>query len=332
MASLLPKLLSFLNRVFDKDPHQFLAFRVDYTGSALTWTVADATLTLASDDGFVDLVVPLAGYTIATLAAFLAQQNSLTLGSLPNDGTQNLSALVLIEGTNSSDSLNGDDLYAYTSLLWAYQSAVAQELTLCGAAIAALPLEMSTTTADGGWLDFLGAFYNVPRLLAEPDATYGPRIIAEVIFPLTNGPAIAQAIQNTVGQVCRVVDVIEWGPAVPQYNNTIIYNAAYEHDASAEPIYNLFDVSVGYDIINGADPATFYNIVKAQVERIRAAGTQMRNLVITSSEIGDTFTPPTDLKDSMAVSRLTLFNGVRKFDGSVPFFTGGPPVLSAISG
>jgi hypothetical protein len=299
--SMLSKLLGYLNRVFDKNPYQFIAFRLDYQSGVLTWTVADSILTITTSDNLVNLAIPLASYTIAQLVAYIEVAANLTITGIPSDGTQNRSALTLIDGTNNTDALNGDCVYAYTSLLWAYQGACAQELVLCKAAIVSLPLEMSTVSADGVWLDFIGGYYDVVRLANEPDETYGPRIVAEVIQPLSNGPAIAQVVSNTTGQPATVTDVVEYGPAVPEYNDLITYDAAYEYDASAEPIYNLFDLTVGYDIINGADPADFSTIIRAQVNRIRAAGTQLRNLFVASSAIGDTFTPPTDGVATQAV-------------------------------
>jgi hypothetical protein len=286
-GSLLQTLLGYLNRVFDKDPHQFLGLRVDYGGSALTWTVAGGTLTLESADGFINISVALAGYTIASLAALLSTYNSLTVTGIPMDGTQNLSALTLIEGSNSSDNLNGDCIYAYSSLVWAYMGAMEQQLTAVAAAILALPLEMSTNSADGEWLDFIGGYYGVPRLPGEPDQLYGPRIPAEVVAPASNSLAIAQAITNTTGQPATVTDVIEYGPAVPEFNGEINFDGSHDFNASALPIYGLFDVAVGFDILNGGDPAAFEQTILAQVVRIRAAGTQLRNLTLQGGVMSD---------------------------------------------
>lgn len=282
MATMLQTLLGYLNRVFDKDPHQELAFRVDYGGSVLTWTVADGTLMLISADAQINVSVSLAPYTIAGLAAYLSTYSRLSITGLASDGTQNLSALVLVEGQNSSDQVNGDCLYGYTSLLWAYQAACANELLACQTAIAGMPLEMSTNTADGEWLDFIGNFFNIPRLAGEMDQAYGPRIPAEVIAPMSNGFAIAQAILASTGQPATVTDVVEYGASVPMFNGDAQFDGTYDFNASPEPIYCLFDVSSGYDLLNSSDPNTFVSQITAQVNRLRAAGTFLRTVTISS--------------------------------------------------
>ena len=69
------KLLSFLHRRFDATPDQTLALRLQYSSGVMTWTVADATLTIWTN-GYAApaLVLDLTQYTIASLVNFLAAQ------------------------------------------------------------------------------------------------------------------------------------------------------------------------------------------------------------------------------------------------------------------
>jgi hypothetical protein len=294
MASMLHTLLGFLNRVFDKDPHQFLALRVDYSGGMLTWTIADGVLTITSSDTVVNVSVALSGYTLLTLAGYLAGQDGLQISALPSDGSSALSALVLVEGTGTTNQPNGDGIFAYTSLLWAYMGACANELVAVQAAIAAMPLEMSTTTADGEWLDFIGNMFGILRLPGEMDQSYGPRIPAEVVAPLSNGIAIQQAITNSTGQPCTITDVVEYGPAVPEFNAAINFDGSHDFNAAPEAIYCLFDCLVGYNMLNGPDPASFEAQITAQINRLRAAGTYLRNLTLTGSQMNEAVVPPAD--------------------------------------
>jgi hypothetical protein len=102
------------------------------------------------------------------------------------------------------------------------------------------------------------------------------------------------AIQAYTGQISTVTDVTLYGPTAPLYNGTITRNSANTYSATAKPLYGLFDVQYGYDLINGGDVAAFTQTVKDLVNRLRDAGTQMRSLSLTGSALTDALTPPTD--------------------------------------
>lgn len=292
------RLLGWLNSVFDIEAHQFLAFRLSYAGGrggagsgTMTVSVDDAVLTTTIIGGpGQSLSIDLTEYTISTLAAFLAQQHGYSVTALTNTDAADLSASILLDVV---DAPNGN-LYGYTNPLWTFYEAVAVQIKAVWEQVKNAPLEMSTTTADGPWLDELGAYYGVPRMLGEADAQYGPRIIAQVILPKSNNIAMANAITSFTGQVVTVEDVVAFGPAVPQFNGAITYNGADTYDTTPLRIYGLFVVSVGYDLLGSTDPTDFLAAVTIVVNQLRAAGTQMQSLQLGGSVMSDAVPLPTD--------------------------------------
>lgn len=297
------KLLGFLHRVFDKDSGQFLALRLQYAGG-MTWQIADGLLTTTVTDGIgVNLSVDLTQYSVAALANYLAEQPGYSVIYIDQTGQSILSSLALIDGSNDIALSNGDHLYGYTSVLWSYLDAAANELEQAETQIGNMLLQMSTTTGSGEWLDEIGGYYGIPRLQGELDTSYGPRIIAEVLRPRGNNVAIEAAINVYTGQTVTVTDVVLFAPQSPLYNGTISRNSAFHYQPIGKPIYGLFDVSYGYDLLNGGDISAFTQIIKDLVSRLRDAGTHLRALVLTGSALADTLVPPVD-------GALTLSVGV----------------------
>lgn len=288
------KLLSYLHRIFDKDPGQFLALRLSYAGG-MTWTIADAMLTTTVTGGpGQPLTVDLTQYTLGRLYAFLAAQPGYRVIYGDRSTLSLLSARVLVDGTNDIAKSNGDHLYGYTSVLWSYLESQAQELQAAEAQIVEMLKQMSTKTAQAEWLDEIGGYYAVPRLQGELDASYGPRIIAEVLRPRGNNVAMEAAIKVYTGQSAKVTDVTLYGATFPLYDGTITHDGTYHHDAVTAPLYGLFDVEYGYDLLNGADIAQFQQIVVDLIDRLRDAGTHLRSVLLRASNISDAFTAPTD--------------------------------------
>jgi len=288
------KLLSFLNRVFDKDPAQFLALRLQYDGG-MVWQVADGSLTTTVTGGSGhSLTVDLSQYSVAQLANFLGTQQGYSVAYVDRSELSALSALVLIDGGSDIALSNGDHLYGYTSELWSYMEAQSSELETAEAQIGEMLNQMSTVTASNEWLDELGSYYVVPRLQGELDSQYGPRIIAEVLRPRGNNVAMEAAIKVYTGQNAKVTDVTLYGATFPLYNGAITRNSAYHYNASRVPLYGLFDVEYGYDLINGGDITAFQQTVRDLINRLRDAGTHLRSLLLTGSMLADSLTPPTD--------------------------------------
>jgi hypothetical protein len=283
------KLLNYLNRVFDKDPVQFLALRLSYDG-AMSWRVNDAVLTTTVTGGSGQaLQVDLSGYSVSDLATFLAAQPGYSVPYVDSSELSRLSARVLLDGGADIGTSNGDHLYGYTSVLWSYLEAVANELTIAKQQIAQALRQMSTRTAEGAWLDELGSYYGVPRLDGELDASYGPRIIAEVLRPRENNVAIEEAIRVFTGQDTTVTDVTAFAGSFPSHNGLITHNGTYNYSSVDVPAYGLFDVAYGYDLINGGSFAEFQQVITDLIGRLRSAGTHLRALSLVGSKIGDDF-------------------------------------------
>lgn len=283
---------------------QFLALRIQYDGG-LTWQVSDGTLTTTITDGSgQNLSIDLSQYLIGELANFIGVQPGYSIVYVDRSELSLLSSLILIDSSGDISLSNGDHLYGYQSPLWSYMESQSNELEQAETQIGEMLKQMSTPTAQDIWLDELGGYYGVPRLQGEQDPSYGPRIIAEVLRPRSNNVALEMAISAYTGQPTTVADVIEYGPTFPLYNGAIQRDGTHFYNASAKPIYGLFDVQYAYDLLNGSDQTAFAQIVIGIINRYRAAGTHMRQLalLLVGSGLTDMLTPPTDGMSVIAVS------------------------------
>lgn len=301
------KLLGSLNRVFDKDAKKFLALRFNYAGT-MSWKVEDLVLTTRNVDGD-DLSIDLTQHTLSSLAAYLAAQDGYTVTYI-DASRAHLSARVLINDANTPSASNGDHLYGFSSLLWAFLDAYAVELAKYETAVELAPLQMSTTTAEDFWLDEIGDYFKVPRIAGEPDAVYGPRIIAETVRPKGNNVAMELAIKAYTGQDVTVTDVVDTIGGVNFYDGSVNHDGSIDYDTSVSTRYCLFDVEYGYDVLNGGAFDDFADAVRDVVGRLRAAGTHLRNLTLTSPEIGDAYSDPiTDALDAF-MGAMTIADSV----------------------
>ncbi|HCE08618.1 MAG TPA: hypothetical protein DEQ40_08460 [Oxalobacteraceae bacterium] len=295
-------LLGYLNRVFNKDPQQTLAIQFSYAGTNMSWVVAEKVLTVSVVGGIgAGFSVALESYTLASLAAYIASLNGFTVTALaPDLQLRALAASVLLDGTGNQNSSGGNNLYCYTSNLYSYYEAVADELNTAETAVVECIKQISilqedqTPSAAGIWLDEIGGYYAVPRITGESDSSYGPRIISEVLRPRANNVALEAAIKAFTGQQTSVVDASVPSFSVPIFNAAQTFNGGNLYNSTGSFQYNIFDVSVGYDLLFGGDPTTFKNTVTAVVDRLRDAGTHMRSLLLTGSIVSDTLTPPED--------------------------------------
>ena len=312
------KLLGWLSRAFDRDPVAFLGLRIDYAGP-MQWQVADGILTTSVQTG-PSLTIDLSVHTIGSLAGYVSLQPGYSVPFIAGADLSGASALRILEGKGDPGESNGDHLYVYTSPLFAFMDAYAVELAAAEAAIVAMPLELSTTTADGGWLDYLASYYAVPRQAGEMDGVFALRIIAEVLRPLGNNLAIEQAIADFTGQSVSIVDVVEYRAPEPSFDGTPHFDGTYHYQAQPTPVYGLFDAIVGYDLLSGSPIADEEARLRAVIERLRDAGTQLRALSLTGSVLSDV-TPgvPTDDIDSLIITHGRHYDGAFHFDGSIRF-------------
>lgn len=291
------KLLQHLHRVFDKDPYQQLALRLQYNGG-LTWVIADGILTTTVIGGAgADQVIDLSLFTIQSLATHLAALTDYSVAYQDVSEYAQLSALVLMDAANDIGTSNGDHIYGYTNPLWAYLESTSGELNLARSEIDQMLLQMNTATAVGEWLDEQGSYYFVPRNSGEGDTPYSPRIISQVIQPRGNNVAIATAIQNTqpTAIMVRVPDSLD-DPFAIIYNGLISFNGLSLYDAGGVgSLYGFFDVDFSYDFSSSPISRPTYTAqIQSTVDAFRDGGTQLRaiifrNLNSTTTIVSDSF-------------------------------------------
>lgn len=287
-------LLGFLYSPVDKDPHAQLAVRLEYAGG-MVWTVSDGVLSTTVTGGpGAALAVSLTSYTMGSLVAFLSAQVGYSVPFF-DETLSSLSALVLIDGMGDISQSNGDHILSYTSLLWSYYEAAAQELMLAATLIGLAPAQLSTASAQAQFLDLLGAQYGITRIVGESDALYGPRIPATVLRPDGNNNGMANIIAsqfNVTG--VNVYDNPILSGGFPDYSGIAHYDGTYHYNAAAEPTWGYYSVNV--TITSGsyyADPTALFNAIVAFIPSIQDAGTYLRFVNVTdASGATTTFTAP----------------------------------------
>lgn len=313
------KLLGFLNRAFDKDPQGYLALRLQYDGG-MQWQVLDGVLTTTVQGGTGrNLQVALDGLTVRELAGYLSLQRGYSTPYVAGAAESGASALRLLDAGGDIRTSNGDHLFAYTAPLYFWLDACAAELALAQTAIQAIPDEMATVSASGEWLDYQGKQYSVPRILGELDGLYARRIIAEVLRPKGNNLAIAQAIADYTGEQTTITDVVIYRAPEPGFDGIPHFDGAYNFQPAGVPVYGLFDCTVGYDLLGAPDTASYVAVLRAIINRLRDAGTQLRQIVLSGSTLADTAFLPTDDTDTLIITHTNRFDGTFRFDGSRTF-------------
>lgn len=198
------KLLGLLNRVFDRDPKRFLALRIQYDGQ-MTWRVADEVLTTSVAGGTgQNLTIALASYTLDGLGAHIRAQPGYVV---PFADAGPRSATILIDASGDQAESNGDHLYAYTSVLWAYVEAVAVELRTAALAIVEMLKQMVIWTASGDWLVEWGTRLAVPAIEGEGEPAYRARILEEVLRTKCNNRSLENIVWRASGLSVDVVDI-----------------------------------------------------------------------------------------------------------------------------
>lgn len=293
------KLVSFLHRVFNKGPIPVPALQVACAGGTFTWQIRDQPSSFNRPDwrdgdadtdvqattvpittsiltivptagGASPLTIDLGSYTVAGLAAFIASQPGYAVPFQNTSSYSTLSALVLLNGTGNTSAPNGDCLFGYSSLTWAFMDAYAAELETARTQIANMPAMMNPLTAYESWVDYLGAFFNVSRQLGEADTQYGQRIVATVIRPLGNNVAIAEALR-----------VLNGGLAV----------TVADYDQLTNNSYGLFDVdfSASLALLDSTTTTELTALIGGIVNQMRMAGTFMRTLSIITPVEASTY-------------------------------------------
>lgn len=199
-ATTLQRLLKYPHQaVFDKSAGGETVFRLRHP-SGSTWAVADETLVVTA--GVATHTYDLRNFTIATLAGALQAQGFQVQSISPQ--MANLSAMVLVEGRGTELESNGDQVKAFTSLLWVLLSGYATEVRHAEEQVRQALRQMIITQAEGEWLDLWGALYAVGRKQGESDAAYAPRIPREAFRIRVNARAIELAILDDTGWDVRI--------------------------------------------------------------------------------------------------------------------------------
>jgi hypothetical protein len=287
------KLLGYLHRVFAKDPGPFLALRITCDSGAMTWAVADTSLTLRPVGGTaLALTVDLSGYTVSSLAQFLTLQPGYIVPYQDTSPLSMLSALVLLDASGNVAQSNGDHLFGYTNLLWAYINANAAELELAQAQIGNMLEQMSTTTADGDFLDLQGSYYSVPRNAGELDGPYSPRIIANVLLPSSNNVGMQIALQALFpGTIAIITDAVVSGAGLLIRDGSVHFNSAAVHNSLVTGVSNgLFDVLFAFNFAGAISQPAYLPMLIAAINGYRAAGTYIRQIAMKNGLSASTIT------------------------------------------
>lgn len=276
-------LTSYLHRVFNKDPMPVLALRVTCDSGQMTWSVVQNILTLSPVGGAAQpLTLDLSQFSVLGLANFLAAQPGYIVPFQTDQAIGSLSALVLLNATGDVSQSNGDHLYAFTNILYAYLGCNATEINAAQAQIANALAQMSTTSAAGEFLDLLGSYYKVPRNPGELDPVYGPRIISNVLLPSANNVGMAIALQaqfpNTVAEVD---DAVTNSGSLLIRDGSIHFNSLFVHNSNALAISSgLFDITFAFSFGGPVSVTAYPALLIAVMNSYRAGGTYLRNLIL----------------------------------------------------
>jgi hypothetical protein len=335
--------VSWLDRLFRRlpvpawspDGQGLLAFAIGCDGTLLTWSVTDGVLTLSPTGGTAQPAsIALAG--VATIAALVTQLGG-TPGYLVTSGAgapyNLLAALALQNGSGTTADTNGGNILLATSPQYQVLQAIGAELAAAEAQIPELPPQMSTTSAVGPWLDYLGGFFAVPRVTGERDALYSVRIIQETIRPKTNNTSMARALTAYTGASAQVTDAVNY---VGEPN---LLNASFALDGSHTlsggifvTVGGFFDVEAGYDLVPGDFPPNLAAELTAYINRLKAGGTQLRNLTLAPlSGLSDQAPVPSDTADSLSISYSNTLDGSYLLNGHI-ILSGGLTITGRLSG
>jgi hypothetical protein len=330
------RLFRRLTSVWSQDPQKVLAMSINCDGTDLSWTVADGVLTITPVGGTAaPYSAQLSSFsTINNLARTLRGLPGMYIGHLCVAPYRLLSPQCLIEGSGDIGTMtNGNYLYLATSPQYLMLQAVGGVLGDAAAQIPNMPLQMSTTTASGSWLDYLGGYFNVARANLEGDAAYAIRIIQETIMPKCNNLSIARAIQQYTGYSCQVTTVTTYDGTPYYFDGTWSFDGSHTYGSGIIAVNGgLFDVEAGFDIIEGSELTDITTLLTGLINRLRAAGTGLRNLVIAPlSNLQDPAPVPNDSSDTLAITYGYTFDGSFSYDGTV-IYSGGLTVTGPISG
>ncbi|HET7675824.1 MAG TPA: hypothetical protein VFL54_09910 [Gammaproteobacteria bacterium] len=208
MSGLADKFIDSLNSPFSADPEPRLALRLTYDG-AMTWRVQNYTLTTAVEGGIggpLNAFLPM--FTLGELVEYLNAQPGYSVLYV-DEALNDKAAVCLLDAAGDIDTSNGDHLYAYSATLREYFSAVAFETQLAADAVSEMLRYMDMREAEGEWLDYWGAFFDVTRRDGETDESLAPRITSDPFRFRCNNLAIENYVRDETGVGIRIYD-LDW--------------------------------------------------------------------------------------------------------------------------
>ena len=272
------KLLNYAHQILSTSPDRFVALRVRSSGS-LSWSVEDGTLVLVT--AIESISVSLADYTIASLAELLSSKATVSVEYVAPEN--HLSALVLIDGSANQNDGNGDCLYGFGSLVWAYMEPLAAELTESRNQIGNMVDQMSIPSASAEWLDEWGGYFGIRRLAGETDAIYGPRIIAESLLPRGNNIAIEMAIGAATGGFKSEVTDAPMDSVFSgiQRDGFTRFDGTRAREPIVRSFYGQFDVNAEFDLLSSENISDLMVRIRSAIDKFRDAGTRLRQVQLS---------------------------------------------------
>lgn len=242
--------------VFSKDPDKVLAFKLSHRDRA-QWIVADRVLTAYA--GFVAKTYDLSSMTVGELEIAL-RADGFTV-SQANPYVSALSAEVLVEGRGDEAASYGDQVYAFTSQLWAMMSVYTDDVSIDGATRLREALaQMLEPTASGFWLDLWASLFGVTRANGESDAKLRQDIPAEAFRLRCNALAIEKAIYDELGVRVKIRE--PWKEMF-RLDESLLSGTDALHDSTYYSPFYIQPVATGS--VNWAD-------VLKVIDRNRSAG------------------------------------------------------------
>jgi hypothetical protein len=267
------KLLGYLPRFFDRDPHGQLALRINHASGSLSIAVVDWQLVLKTGGtalGFylLDRTLLQIKQAIESHAGFSVPYFDATLGSC--------GASRLYPQSGRQEESNGDHVYAYTTWTWSIIDAFALELARAKLAIVEMLKQMDLRAAAGEWIDEWNRYYGQPRE-GRNDPAQIAYTQAEVLRVRSNNKAMEAALEAYLGLAPGDVEVLdatqERDPSI-RYDGTYAYNNWVQY-AGVDLRFRGIRYYNGYHFYDESIPYAPWPITEYCVFRVILQGVDM---------------------------------------------------------
>jgi hypothetical protein len=267
------KLLSYLPRFFDTNPHGQLAMRINHASGSLSIAVVDWQMVLKAGSTVLafylpDITLLQLKQAVESHAGFSVPYFDATLGSR--------GASRLYPQSGRQEESNGDHVYAYTTWTWSVIDAFALELARAKLAIVEMLKQMDLRTAAGEWIDEWNRYYGQPRE-GRNDPSQIAYTQAEVLRVRSNNKAMEAALEAYLGLAPGDVEVLdatqERDPSI-RYDGTYAYNNWVQY-AGVDLRFRGIRYYNGYHFYDGSIPYAPWPITEYCVFRVIIQGEDM---------------------------------------------------------